>query len=539
MKRTLVQRLALRLAKWSGAVQTRLYAAAKVGRLTWGFGSAGNSSGDSELSASITQLRARSRQLMRDSAYARRARAVIVNNVIGSGVGMQAQVMTTRDALAKPVNDAIESAWDLWTRAANCHTGGAMHFHELERAAMAEVVTAGEVFIRKHSRTFGQSKVPLGLELIEAERLLDDTHAPAAGVVGNVRMGVEVDEFQRPVAYYFRKRHPGDRRWQGYEADAIIRVPANEVFHLKLTDRWPQTRGEPWLAAVATKLDDLTEYSRAEVEAARASAYYFGTIKTPESGAAALADSANPAAQPTMSIEPMMVQQLAPGEEFTFHSPNRPNAALDPFMRAMLREISAGVGVSYESLSRDYSQSNYSSSRLALLDDRDTWRSLQRWWIRAFREPLHREWLQQAVFARAVTGIGIDAYLNDAERYEAVLFKCRGWGFVDPEKEVAAFKEAVKAGFTTVTDVIAQYGDGRDIEEVLTTRRRELDMLEEADIEVDTTVEDPVELAQAKSAPPKEPVPPPEAEADPPDDTEEASNDEPPARLVSFGGSKR
>ena len=46
-------------------------------------------------------------------------------------------------------------------------------------------------------------------------------------------------------------------------------------------------------------------------------------------------------------------------------------------MRFMLREIAAGTGVSYESLSRDYSQSNYSSSRLALIDDRDLWRVFQ------------------------------------------------------------------------------------------------------------------------------------------------------------------
>jgi hypothetical protein len=50
----------------------------------------------------------------------------------------------------------------------------------------------------------------------------------------------------------------------------------------------------------------------------------------------------------------------------------------------------AGIGVSYESLSRDYSQSNYSSSRLALLDDRDLWRFYQSWFTRDFRKKVHR-----------------------------------------------------------------------------------------------------------------------------------------------------
>lgn len=530
-KPTLIQRAALRLARWSGAVQTRLYASAKVGRMTWGFGSAGNSSADSELNAALDQLRARSRQLMRDSAYARRARTVIVNNVIGSGVGMQAQVLGVRGELNKRVNDDIERAYAEWSRADSCHTGGALHFSDLERAAFGEIVTAGEAFVRVHSSKFGESKVPLALELIEAERLINDSHATAIGIApGKLRMGVEVDDFQRPVAYYFRRRHPGDRRWQGNPAEEVIRVPAAEVFHLKVTDRWPQTRGEPWLAAVATKLDDVTEYSRAEVEAARASSYYFATIETPEPSA--FNDAPDPANQPTMTIESGLIQALAPGEKMSFHTPTRPNAALEAFMRAMLREIAAGVGVSYESISRDYSQSNYSSSRLALLDDRDTWRALQRWWIRSFREPLHRLWLQQAVFAGAVPAVPVGAYSLDRTRYEAVLFKPRGWSWVDPVKEVDAFVTAVKAGFTTVTDVIAQTAGGLDIEDVIATRARELEMFEEADINVETTVPDAPEPAADPAA-----GPPAKAEPDDPEDDTE-NEDEPAARLVSFGGRK-
>lgn len=62
----------------------------------------------------------------------------------------------------------------------------------------------------------------------------------------------------------------------------------------------------------------------------------------------------------------------------------------------MLREMAAGVGVSYESLSRDYSQSNYSSSRLALLDERSLWRVLQGWLIRDHLTPIYRAWLDAA-----------------------------------------------------------------------------------------------------------------------------------------------
>lgn len=509
------QRIAAWFSRRPIVQSVRLYSGAKHTRGTFGFGTSGNSSADMELSGQIAVLRARSRQLVRDNAYAKRARNIVINNVVGAGVGIQGQVKTTRDGPADRVNDDIEWAFYYWSRADACHTGGTLHFGDLERAAMGEVFTAGEVFIRKHYRKFGASKVPYALELIEAERLLDDTHAPAFNVTGNVRMGVEVDEFQRPIAYYFRRRHPGDRKWQGANADQVIRVPAAEIFHLKVVDRWPQTRGEPWMHTCIRKLDDIGEYSASEVQAARAASYYFGTIESPESTNPMATIDADGTVPASMEIESGLIQQLMPGEKLNFHTPSRPNTAIDPFLRYMLREVAAGLGVSYESLSRDYSQSNYSSSRLSLLDDRDLWKVLQQWWARTFRDPLHREWLQAAVLSRAITAIPVDAYMADPQRYEGVRFKFRGWSWVDPEKEVAAYKEAVKGGFLTVTDVVAQTAGGMDIEDVIATRRRELEMFESAGIDVDTKVEEPME------------VKPPAVAAD--------DNEDPPRRVFSFG----
>lgn len=479
----------------------RMYAAARGTRLTNGFGSGGNSSADAELSTSLASLRARSRQMVRDSAYAKRAQQVVINNVIGCGVGMQAQVLTTRDGLNRRINDSIERAWAEWCDAGQCHTGGAMHFHDIERAAMGEVFEAGEILLRKHYRPFGGGRVPLALELVEAERLADGVADPGPTEASNeIRMGVECDRFGRAVAYWLRQRHPGDIRGTGGVTDRYERVPAADIFHLRIVERWPQTRGAPWLHTVLRKLDEMNEYTGSEVSAARASAYYFATIKTPDDDRPH-ADQEDDDGQGVMNIEPLTVQELKPGEELDFHAPNRPNVALDPFMRHMLREVAAGCCVSYESLSRDYSQSNYSSSRLALLDDRDLWRVVQQWWIRNFRRPLHRIWLQQAVLAGAIDGLSPQQYAADPARYEAVLFKPRGWSWVDPTKEVAAFKEAVRGGLTTLTDVIAATAGGQDLEDFIAIRARELAMLREAGIDVDTTVVPEAPVGASQSAP--------------------------------------
>ena len=489
-----------------------MYQGAKQSRLTTGFG-VSNTSADAELASSLTALRSRSRQLVRDASYAKRARTIVTNNVIGSGVGMQAQVKSVRGTLAEAVNDSIESAWEEWTYAEYCHSGGKLCFADFERAAMGQIFEAGEVIIRVHNRSFGGSKVPIGLELIESERLADEFSQIGADTPNNIRMGVEVGNFFRPVAYWIRQMHPGDIRGYVGESMKYERVPADEIYHLYIIDRWPQTRGVPWMHTAVLRMRDMDGYSEAEITAARGAANFSGTIETD--------DMLDPQGevqedgQDQITIEPGVFRKMAPGEKMNWLTPNRPNTALDPFMRYMLREIAAGVGVSYESISRDYSQSNYSSSRLALLDDRDLWKVLQLWWIRNFRKPFHTRWLGMAVMSQAIQGITISAFATDMNRYSAVLFKPRGWSWIDPTKEVEAYTMAIKAGLTTRTDVIAGTADGRDIEDIDETRERELAASKARGLVFDT---DPEVFAPPE---PAQPEPEPDETEDEPA-TEEA-----------------
>lgn len=464
---------------------SRMYANALPTRVNQGF-AAFNSSADAELVNSLRNLRGRSRQLIRDAGYAKSVKRVIVNNVIGTGIRLQALVKTTRGDLNERVNDAIEAAFDTWSRPDNCHTGGSLHFHDIERMAVGQVFEAGEIFIRIHRRVFGSSEIPFTLELIEPERLVEGYAQPGTVNFGNaIRMGIEVDIFGRPQAYWVRELHPGDLRPNVEATERFERVSAADMIHLRIIDRWPQTRGEPWLHAVANKLNDMNGYSEAEIIAARGAANYVGTIETPESPDSLGDTQADGSIQ--MSVQPGTWFRAQPGEKVQFITPNRPNSALDPFMRFMLREIAAGTGTAYESISRDYSQANYSSQRQALLEDRDTWRVLQMWFIRSFRQRLHCEWLQAAVLSGAIPELNVLAYASNLDAYNAVAFRPRGWSWVDPTKEVTAFKEAVKAGFTTVADVIAATSGGNDLEDVMRQREDELAYMDSLNLAFDTS----------------------------------------------------
>lgn len=461
------------LQQWRGPAKLRQvaagvkrgYAAAAYGRTTADWVSI-STSADSELYTSLRTLRNRTRQLVRDNEYAKQALRLIVNNVVGQGIGMQGAVKKRRGGeLDDKVNAQLEALWQLWGgKAAWCHTAGRLSWADMQRLCIRSVAESGEILLRKVKKTFAGSPVPFALELIEADQLVENWSGRTAN--GNqIRMGVEVDEWQRPVAYWLYPRHPGDNMLSGVpQSNDYQRVPAEEIIHLGLFERPWQTRCVPWFHAAMIKLRHMGGYEEAEIVRARASASIMGFIQSPEVDVPG--DDADDAdglvdGERVMDLSPGIIKQLAPGETFNGFDPSAANPAIEPFMRFMLRSFAAGVGISYESLSRDYSQSNYSGARMGLLDDRDSWRVLQQWLIAALHQQVFEAWLYMAVMSGA---LDLPAYETLPDIYHSLRWKPRGWDWVDPAKEVAAAKAAVRAGFMSSDDVIA--AKGGDVEDV-------------------------------------------------------------------------
>jgi capsid protein len=86
--------------------------------------------------------------------------------------------------------------------------------------------------------------------------------------------------------------------------------------------------------------------------------------------------------------------------------------------------------------------------------------------------PFYREWLDVAVLSGRLK---INDYFQNRAHYRKPKFTSRGWPWVDPLKEVNANIKAVKAGFKTLTEIAAE--SGKDFEDIVKTRRRELDLL--------------------------------------------------------------
>ena len=98
-----------------------------------------------------------------------------------------------------------------------------------------------------------------------------------------------------------------------------------------------------------------------------------------------------------------------------------------------------------------------------------------------FYQPIYEYWLEMAVLSNVLT---LPTYSTTPEVYEKVRWVCRGYSYVDPQKEIAGMKDAVRCGFKTLTDVVSEAGG--DIEELLITRQTELAKLDDMNIILDT-----------------------------------------------------
>lgn len=459
----------------------RLYEGARITRLS-GDWITSSTSADAEINTSLVLLRNRCRQLVRDNDYAKQAIRLIKNNTVGQGIKLQAQVPVSRPGpggkLADKLNTQIEEAWHSWGRASRCHTAGRLGWIDIQRMVIGAMAESGEVFIRLVRQQFGDSRVPLAIEVIEAD-LCDEMYeaqASRATAGREWRMGVEVDQWGRPTRYAFRTRHPGDIR-HGTSHEVRL-VDASEILHLAILERPGQTRGVPWLASTIKRLHHLAGYEEAEVVRARATSSLMGFIQSPE-GELVGDDVVD--GERVSSFEPGVFRYLAPGESVTVPDLGTPNSEFPAFLRTMLQGMSAGIGISYAPLSQDYSQSNYSSSRLSLIDDRENWKVLQNYMVEAFCRPVYEAWLDAAVGAGVLPMPGYEAA---PDRYRKARWMCRGWSWVDPQKEIEALNQAIRSGFTTLSQVVAETGG--DIGELLDTRKSEVEQINQMGLVFDS-----------------------------------------------------
>ena len=464
----------------AGPSARRSFEAAAINRMTESWLATANSI-DQDLRGNLDRLRARSRDLAQNNDYVRKFLNMVARNVVGpNGFALQVRAMDGPGQPDRLANQTIETHFAAWGRMGVCEVSGRMSFTDLCRAAVRAVARDGEALLIEAEGGAAANDYGYALQLLDIARL--DTRLNRAAVKGRnaIRMGVEIDSVQRPVAYWILTSNPGDGIYT--QGQRHQRVTADRVIHLFLPDRVEQTRGFPWLHTAMLRLHHLKGYEEAAIIASRVGAAKMGWWVSPD-GNPPVGEEDPATGDFITDAEPGSFDVAPTGYDLRTFDPAYPHAQYEMFVRACLRGLSSGLDVSYHSLANDLENVNYSSVRSGVLEERDQWMTLQGWFIEAFLRRVYERWLEQALLKGALTMPNGSALpLRKRDKWRVHQWQGRRWSWVDPLKDTQAAVVAIQNGLKSRRAVAAE--QGVDIEEVFTQLAVEAALAAEHGIDV-------------------------------------------------------
>lgn len=435
----------------------RRFEAAQQSRLAFGWN--GTSSRiDAEIRMDLQSLRTRARDLSINNPYARKFLQMCATNVVGSqGFTFQSIITDNTGLPDKLARDAVESMFAIWSEAGNCETSGKLSFNDLCRLVAKTLARDGEVLMRRvRNRKF---EFGYKLQLLDIDRL-DILHNENLSNGNVVRMGVEMDTFGAPVAYWLLKRHPGEYMQQDTGAQMRERVPENEIFHIFTPERPEQTRGFPWMAASLMRLKMMDGYEEAAITAARNGASKMGFFTSPDGDARPLSDGQDgDAGEFTTTAEPGTFDVIPQGYTFQSYNPEYPTQNYDVFLKECLRGIASGWGVAYNSLANNLENVNFSSIRSGVIEERDNWMAIQDSLIQQWLRPMAYDLVASSLLmGKIVMSNGSALPSGKLLKFRAHSWQGRRWSWVDPRADIEASITAIKSGLTSPQVVCAQQG---------------------------------------------------------------------------------
>lgn len=476
-------------------------------------------SADSDIIPDLETLRSRARDLDRNNGIAGGAVRTAVDSTVGVGLKLvsipEYRLLGNDASWAEEWSRQVEALWRIYSSSVDFDASRRQAFSGMTRMVARSFMTNGEALALPLWIDRG-NRFRTAFQVLEADRL----STPTAMLEGStLRGGVEMDQYGAPIAYWIRKTHPGDTIQVGVSQSEWERVPAftswgrRRVIHVYDRQRPEQSRGVPAFASSLATFRMMERYQRAELQAAIVNAMVALVVESPMApeqtaamfGAAAGVDGVDAATayaekrkQYEITMQGGMILPLALGDKAYSHNPQRPATAFGAFIESLARQIGASVNMPYELILKDWSKTNYSSARAALLEAWRTFLSTRQLIADLWAQPVFELWLEEAVSSGEIEAP--DFYVN-IQLYARAKWIGPGRGWVDPVKEAQAAQMRMDAGLSTLEMEAAE--QGLDWEELAEQRSRERSRLAElkdpaANFSADPAMTDAVNEADAK-----------------------------------------
>jgi lambda family phage portal protein len=434
-------------------LQKRYFSAAKIDRLTSSWFASVNSINE-ELKHDSTRLRSRGRDLVKNNEYGKKFQNMVKTNVVGpNGFTLQCRVKNQQGKTDTANNDAIEEAFLQWAKRGVCDVTGKLSFNSICKLLIGGMPSDGEFIVRMVRGADANNAFGFALQCIDVDRIDTQFNRQSSANQTAVIMGVEINQYSKPIAYHILTKHPSSNTEHIRE-----RIPANEIIHGYMVEVAEQVRGIPWMSSAILSLHHLTKFEESAMLAARNGADHLGFFVTPDGSAPQIGEGSQPDDPISVSV-PGHYDTLPDGVDYRPHESKYPDAMVGSFIKSFLRRVANGFGVSYNGFASDLESVNFSSIRAGVIEERDHWMLLQNWFIEAFLQPVYQEWLKTALLNNAITSSnGTVLPPTKLSNFLHHHWQGRRWQWVDPAKDIAAARESVKSGTLSPQMIAAQTG---------------------------------------------------------------------------------
>lgn len=420
-----------RRAQARAFLQSRGYDAASSGR-RWKNIRADGSDAERSIRAAQSSVRFRARHLVRNNWIAARGVQAIVNNTVGHGIEMACET--------KRVNDLFQE----WARTNAIDFDGCFDFFGIQQLVLQNVVMSGDVFIKKVKSA--DQRIPLKIQVLESDYL--DTTKDGVVNGNQVKGGIECDPQGRVVAYWLYPEHPGAQvTTASVSRFSSERFTTDDVRLIFKKDRPGSVRGISWLAPVMLRIKDFEEYEDAQLYRQKIASCFAGFLETTD---LPLNSSAQRDEEPiSEKLQPGTIEVLPAGKRLVMATPPGVGSDYDAYTRCSLLAVAAGLGVTYEALTSDLSNVNFSSGRMGWIEFH---RNIESWrWHLIIPQLCEVVWDWFIEAAEVAHGV-------DRSKVKEPIWTPPKREMIDPVKETSALRDQVRSGFVSYSESLRGLG---------------------------------------------------------------------------------
>jgi len=417
-------------------------------------------------SAERSLIRARAQDLERNSDLAAALISPYERNVVGSGIVLQAKIDSKKPGNENDeLNHRNEKLWKEFCKAENCDVTGTQSMEEMEEMMIRRYIVDGGIFVIKVY--VNDKRFPFKIQLRSVDEL---NTLVVSSDSRRIVEGVELDEYNKPIAYHFKK-YDG----RAFIPNETVRIEAKNVIFLYKKTSPQQVREQSMLATALPRIKDVNQFIEAVGIKERVLACMAVFIKKDSpSGMGRSVNRGQEISYDGVSLTPGMIGELNPGDEVQTVVPAGQASNAREFITMMIRLIAAGMGLSYEAVSRDLSMVNYSSARQGLIEDKKVYRKMQKMLMDKVLTPLYCEFLDSMYLTKQ---LDVPDYAQNKADYTAHQWIPPGSQWIDPTKEVNANKIALETDQDTLARICAERGE--DWREVVKQRAAERKLIQQ------------------------------------------------------------